>query len=219
MSTFLEQVANLHRECGATGVAPTAVTNQVGQQLRLVNWLANADYMVQLLHTDWNFLREEASLSTTVSDSDVAKPSDLNYWDFETFRLDDELIDVVEYHDIRHEILDDSEQKPSRIIVMPDNSLKLEPVPDDTYAITADYFKKPVRLAANDDISVIPEPFELCVLGRAMMLYANYENAPEAKTQGSEWYIEFLARLENHSIPNKKHARFKQGGHFEVIAE
>lgn len=220
MSTFLELVQRLHRECGASGSAPSSVLNQVGQNLRLVGWVAEADYNIQLLHTDWKFLwRQSTGLTTTASVSTLAKPVDLHYWDFDTFKLDGEKIEAVEYHDIKDEVLDDSEAYPSRIIVMPDNSLMFEPVPDDSYSVTADYFKKPVKLAANNDESLIPAEFELCTIGRALILYANYEGAPEAKIQGSEWYTEHLARLENSQLPNKKHARFKQGGHFEVRAE
>ena len=219
MSTFLQLVQALHRECGCAGSSPTSVAGQVGQNLRLVNWVIEADYFIQLLHTDWKFLWAEFSNSTTASVDSLAKPSDMNYWDFETFRLDDEHIDVVEYHEIRNEILDTSEAHPARIIVMPDNNLKFEPVPDDAYSVTADYHVKPTKLAANTDTSLIPEEFELCILGRAMILYANYEAAPEIKAQGSEWYTEQLARLENHQISNKQNARFKQGGYFAVVAE
>lgn len=220
MSTFLQQVQNLHRECGAAGSAPSTVVSQVAQNLRFVNWVKEADYIIQTLWTDWKFLWATTSgLNTTASTSTLTKPSDLNYWDFETFRLDGEMIDVVEYHNIRMEVLDTNEAQPSRIIILPNNNLMFEPVPDDTYAITADYYKKPVRLAANGDVSLIPEEFELCTLGRGMMLYANYEAAPEIKAQGTELYLEHLARLENHQLPNKKNARFRQGGYFEVVAE
>lgn len=220
MSTFLQQVQALHRECGCAGTAPAAVTGQAGQNLRLVNWIIEADYIIQTLYVDWKFLWKASSgLTTTATVATLAKPSDLNYWDFETFRLAGDAIEVVEYHEIKDEILDTSQTQPSRIIVMPDSSLKFEPVPDDTYTVSADYYQVPTKLAANADESAIPAEFELCVLGRAMMLYANYEGAPEIKTQGMELYVEHLARLENHELPNKQNARFKQGGYFAVMPE
>ena len=218
MSSFLELVQDLHREVGAAGVAPTAVTSQTGEASRMVGWVLKGDKFVQNLWTDWRFLWKQASLSTTASTATLAKPADMNFWDFETFRIDGDPLDVVEYHEVRSETPDTTEDKPSRVIVMPDNSLKLEPVPDDTYSITADYWKKPTVMAANADISDIPSDYHEVILGRAMILYANYENAPEIKAQGEEIYIEQLARLENHELPNKEHSRFKQGGHFEVIA-
>lgn len=220
MSTFLQLVQDLHRECGAAGTAPAAVTGNAGQNARLVKWIAEADYSIQTLWTDWKFLWAETSgLATTATVATLAKPSDLNYWDFDTFRIDGDPIDVVEHHDVKAETPDTSSGIPSRIIILPNRNLKFEPIPDAIYSITAEYFKKPTKLSAGGDISAIPVEFELAVLGRAMMLYANYEAAPEIKTQGSELYTEHLARLENSQLPNKKNARFKQGGHFEVIAE
>lgn len=219
MSTFLELVQDLHREVGAAGVAPSSVTSQTGEALRLVNWIKKADQLIQELWVDWKFLWSEFSDDTVASTATLAAPADLNFWDFETFKIDGDPLEVVEYHDIRGETLDTSEGQPARVIVMPDHSLKFEPVPDAVYTITADYWKTPTLLAANSDVSAIPESYHLAILGRAMILYANYENAPEIKTQGEELYIEQLARLENHELPNKRNARFKQGGFFQVIAE
>ncbi len=219
MSSFLVLVQDLHREVGAAGVQPSTVTSQAGEALRLVNWIISADTLIQDLWTDWKFLwAASGNLATAAASNTVTNPSSLNFWDFETFRIDNDPIEVVEYHEIRREILDTTQDKPSRVIIMPDNTIKLEPVADAIYQISADYWKQPTVLAANADISAIPATYHKAILGRAMILYANFEGAPEIRTQGEEFYIEQLDRLENHELPNKEHARFKQGGHFEVVA-
>lgn len=227
MSTFLQLVQDLHREVGAAGVKPAAVTSQTGEAERLVGWIKEADLYVQNLWSDWKFLWDQFDTGnvTTASVNSLSKPANFGHWDFETFRIiepgqtESNPIDVVEYHDIRGETLDTSESIPNRVIVMPDDNLQFEPVPDAAYTILADYYAEPTPLAANADVSAIPEKYHPVILGRAMILYANHENAPEIKDQGSEIYIEQLARLENKQLPNKKDARFKSGGFFEVIAE
>jgi len=219
VSSFLVLAQDLHREVGAAGVQPAAVTGQAGEALRLVNWIISADNYVQDLWTDWKFLwAQSGNLATTAASNTVTNPSSLNFWDFETFRIDNEPIEVVEYYTIRSQVLDTTQAQPSRVIIMPDNTIKLEPVADAVYQISADYWKKPTVLAANADVSAIPADYHSVILGRAMILYANYEGAPEIRTQGEEIYDEQLARLENHELPNREHARFKQGGYFEVIA-
>ncbi len=220
MSTFLVLVQDLHREVGAAGVVPTTVASQTGEALRMVNWIISADEYIKNLWTDWKFLwAESGNMATAASSNTLASPpSDLNFWDFETFRIDGEPLDVVEHHKVKHEIRDTSEAEPSRAIIMPDNTVEFEPVADAIYQVTAEYFKQPTLLAANADVSAIPATYHKAILGRAMILYANYEGAPEIKTQGEEIYTEQLARLENHELPNEEHARFKQGGFFEVIA-
>ena len=227
MSTYLELVDDLHREVGAAGVAPTAVTGLVGEADRLAKWVREADLYVQNLWVTWRFLWAQwtAANTTTASTILLAAPTDLNYWDFKTFKIiepgetDENPLSVVEYDAIKGSILDTSEDIPSRAIVMPDNNLNFEPIPDAIYTILADYYVKPTPLAANADVSLIPEEFHQVILGRAMILYGNFENAPEMKDQGKEIYDEQLSRLENHQLPNKQNARFTTGGLFEVIAE
>jgi len=230
MSTFLELVQDLHAEVGAAGVAPTTVVNQTGEAKRLVNWIKRADQQVKRLYENWKFLRAEYSQATTATVNTLAKPAALKFWDVSseknTFKClyngdtDKSLIDVVEFDDVKDEILDTDSGPPDRIIIMPDNSLLIEPTPDAAHTIYADYYvtAESTILANNSDVSVIPEEFHDVILARAMIFYANYENAPEIKTQGTELYTEVLARLENSQLPNKFNSRFRTGGHFEVIA-
>lgn len=230
MSTYLQLVQQLHEECGAAGVAPATLTGQTGENLRLINWVKSADRYVQQLWHVWKFLRAEFSDTTVISQRDNTTggtPADLQHWDEESFKIlrpgatVPDPLEVYEYNNVRGEIFDTSiEDIPWRVIIMPDNSLRFDPVPDAAYTITADYYKVPVDLAVDADVSAIPEMFHQVIIGRALMLYGNYENAPEIKEQGQEIYTEALGRLESLQLPNQFAARFKgNGGFFEVVAE
>lgn len=225
MSNYLELVQDLHEEVGAAGAAPGAVTGQQGEALRLVNWIKRADEFVQLKWVNWKFLHNVFSFATTASVDTLSKPTGLRYWDYKTFTIiypGETLknpLDVVEYDKVKGDILDTNEGVPDRAIIMPNNDLKFEPVPDGAYTIGADYYVRPTLLAANADVSAIPEEFHRVILGRAMILYANFETAPEIKDQGEEIYLEQLALLENDQLPNQHHSRFNTGAEIEVIAE
>lgn len=228
MSTFLELVQDLHTEVGAAGVAPTSVLNQTGEAKRLVNWIRRADKLVQELWENWKFLRAEYDQTTTSGVNTLAKPNDLKFWDVNEDRTtffvipenqtEKQPLEVVEYDDVKDQILDDSPGIPARLIIMPDYSLLIEPTPNGTHRILADYYKDPVPLTNNTDVSLIPVKYHDVILGRAMIFYGNYENAPEIKLQGQELFAEQLQRLENHQLPNKFNARARTGGLFEVIA-
>jgi hypothetical protein len=230
MSTFLELVQDLHSESGAAGVAPTSVSGQTGEAKRLVDWIRRADLKVKRLWENWKFMRTTYSQATTDTINTLPKPAGLKFWDVSpeknTFRCvyvgetEDSLIETVEYDEVKDEILDTDPGEPSRIIIMPDNSLLIEPTPNGAHTIKADYYQtaESTKLVNNDDVSIIPEEFHDVILARAMIFYANYENAPEIKTQGTELYTEVLARLENSQLPNKFNSRFRTGGFFEVIA-
>lgn len=225
--TFLELVQALHSEVGAAGSSPTTVVNQVKENNRMVNWIKRADLRLQNKWVNWKFMRLEFTTNntTTAGVATLGAPADHKTWDVETFKIlypgDTEYsdIDVVEYENIKDEILTTDQGAPSRIIIMPDNNLKLDPVPDGVYTVQADYYRKPVALANNTDVSLIPEEYhESAILGRAMMFYANFEGADEIKVQGQELYAEGLAEMENHQLPNQNYSRLRTGGGFEVIA-
>lgn len=226
MSNFLALVQDLHREVGAAGVAPTAVTTQTGEANRLVGWVREADYKVQTKWINWKFLRAPfaAGNTTTLGVGTLTEPATLKTWDLDSFKIqypgetDYYPLEAIEYESIKGEILDTSNGVIDRVIIMPDNSLLFEPYPDGVYTLDADFYLKPVKLAANADISLIPEEYHHSViLGRAMMLYGNYENADEIKRQGLELYTEGLEELENHQLPNKNYSRLRTGGGFEVV--
>lgn len=226
MSTYLELSQALHSEVGAAGVAPTSVTNQTGENLRLVNWIKRADLKIQRKWINWKFLRAEFTAGNTTSQGigTLTKPVDLKTWDLKTFTIiypgetTVNPLPAVEYEEVKGTILDTNEGPPGRVIVLPDNNLLFEPYPDGIYTVGADYYKKPIALADNGDISLIPEEaHESAILGRAMMFYANFENAPEIKRQGEELYKEGMEELENHQLPNQNYSRMRTGGGFEVI--
>jgi hypothetical protein len=227
MSTYLELVQQLHVGVGAAGTTPQAVTGLSGEAQRLATWIQQADRYIQLKWVNWKFLRNEfnAANTTTASVATLAAPTGIKYWDWKTFTIiypgetEKYPITSVEYDKIKRNILDTSEGVPSRVIIMPDSSLMFEPVPDGIYTINADYYVRPTQLAANADISLIPEEFHDVILGRAEILYANFESAPEIKDQGEEIYMEQLALLENDQLPNQNQSRFNTGAQIEVIAE
>lgn len=227
MSTYLELVDDLHYKVGAAGTAPTGVTGLTGEARRLALWIQEADEYIQLKYVNWKFLYQQYSVATIADAPTATKPALLKYWDFKTFKIiepgdtDKNPLSAVEYDKIKTEILTPVLETdiPSRAIVLNNNDLQFDPVPDDAYTIEADYYDKPTLLAANSDVSLIPEEYHKAILGRAMMLYANFESAPEIKDQGEEIYVEQLALLENDQLPNQEHSRFNTGATIEVIAE
>lgn len=226
---FLQLVQKLHRDVGAAGVEPSAVTGLTGEAERLVGWIQDADAEIQDLWENWKFLRREFTTGNTTSQGSatLSAPDNITFWDFKTFKIRPAGIAVgqeygiqsVEYDDIKNFVLDITENIPDRVIVMPDNSLKFEPVPNGVHTILADYYvdSEASIMTANTNNSVIPAAYRKVILGRAMQLYANFEGAPEMSKQGSEIVGQFLPRLENNQLPNRKHARFNTDARIEVV--
>lgn len=225
MSTFLELVVDLHRESGAAGAAPSTVVGQRGEYNRLVNWVKDADMYIQDLYENWKFMRMAYNEDTLLANNVLPAVQDVAWYDESTFKLiesgetDENLIEVVEYDAIKSEIRDTLSSVPYRVIIMPDNSLEVDPIPNGAHTIKCDYYKNAVEMTANDSISVIPARFHKAILGYALMLYAGYENAKESMDQGERIFGTQISRLENSQLPNQFNSRYRTGGGFEVIAE
>lgn len=229
---FLQLVQLLHGEAGCAGRAPTSVANTTGEAARLVNWIKQANLEIQEQWENWKFLRCTYSATTTSGTSTLAAPTTPNaigsgMWDYETFFITPPSdttkspLMCQEYDEVKTEIVDTSSGMPWRVVVMPDNSLRFESVPDGSYTIEADFYREPLttELAADADTSSIPSRFHRAILGKALIAYAEYEGAQEALAKGNRIYTEQMEMLENNQLPNKKNSRKRTGGHFQVIAQ
>jgi hypothetical protein len=223
--TLIQLAQALHRDVGATGTAPASVVDARGEWARLVNYVIGADLDVQALWENWKFQRTAYSQAATPSTATLAAPTRIKMWDQETFKIREAgdavgleyPIEAVEYDDIKREVLDVTEGIPSRVIIMPDYSLKLEQVPNAAHVLLADHYVHPVALAANADVSVIPTAYHDVIRGKAVRKYANFEGAGEISQEAMDLYDLWLPRLENNQLPNKNNSRFRTGGFFEVI--
>ena len=202
--------------------------SQAGETGRLVNWIKRADRKITLKWINWKFMRGTFAAAggntTSASVATLAKPSDLKTWDLKTFKItypgetDKQPLEAVEYEQVKDEILDTTEGAPWRVIIMPDNSLMFEGVPDGVYTIDADYYKTYTPLTVNGSIPAMPADYhDTVIIGQGMVYYGNYENAPEIKQQGMELLEDGLMELENHQLPNQDYSRARTGGGFEVI--
>lgn len=200
--TFLQLVNALQRETSAAGDGVTTVTGQTGEYKRLVEWIQIAHEEIQSMFFDWNFLFVTSSFNTVATVDTVAVPNDLNIWDRRRFYIGEDQIEAMEY--INWEPKAAQSGQPSEIIIMPDNTLLLYPNPDDVYTIAYDSFRTPLVLVEDGDSPLFPAQFHRVIVGRAMMLYGNYESAEEIKAQGSEIYQMFLAQLKNNQLSNRQ---------------
>lgn len=202
MTTFLEGVQDVVRLAGiSSSTLPTAVTGQTGRLLKAVKYYQQANEEIENLHFDWNFLWSTNTITTTASTATYAGEADLGLWDVNRVYYSGSALDVIRWQQYTPEDL--SNGPPQYAVVQPDNKLLIVPTPDAAYTITYDYFKKPVALVNDADEPLIPEQYRLVIVGRALMLFANYESAEEIKIQGQELYEQYLSRLEAHELPRK----------------
>lgn len=214
MSTYLQLVSSLHRECSISGNAPTSVVNQIGIYNRLAQWVADAVYELEALHGDWNFMWAQWSQPTVAGIATYSAPVNLGEWDRESFFLNHSAsnhkrlveMDYRKWREsYRNGVL--TPAKPDLFVVRPDKGITLSPVPDDAYTLTADYWKIPTRLAANNDTSEIPVQYERAIITLAKMKYAEDQGAPTMLTNAQQEHLLWLEKLEAGELPGQERRR------------
>ena len=223
---LLQMAQALYGESGAAGSYPTTVVGATGQWLRLVNWLIASDLHIQNKWVNWKFLRSTYNFTTTPTLNTDPGPTNptVGEWDFDAWYVtypNDTVpspIIATEFEMIKHDPVDPNDTGPPwRIVVMPDNTLRIDSIPDNSYPVQGDYYQTPVQMPAVDaSTSIIPARFHWTIIARALILYGKYENADSIIAQGNDLYTDYLAQLETSQLPNAQNARGRSNSHFAV---
>jgi len=218
MSSFLELCQEYVNEVGITDSEPTAVTGQVPRIQRAIRDIQQADLAVQRLYHDWNFLHTQFSTNTIIGTAAYSAPSDLGVWDNTSFWLNYSLsthsqLIIKDYKSWRNSYGPGVQTNalPGFVIVKPDKSLVLSSPPDAVYALTADYWKNPVKMTANTDTSQIPVKFERIIILRAKLFYAAQEDAPEIRQDTLAEYQDLLSQLTSAELPGQQNRMMSEG--------
>lgn len=225
-STYLQHCQTAAREL-SIGSSPSSVSGNSGIMNRLVNWVADADFEVQGLWFDWEFLRVTSWSANTVSGAAaIAAPADIGVWEKDSFWLDysttsNKKLYPMEYEMWRNSVRNgvNANNKPDYFIVMSDLSLKLSPTPGAIYSLTADYWKRPVKLSVNTDTSQIPEEYERIIVAGAKMKYGVDQAAGEIFNAASAEYASLLDKLESKYLRNQSGRRMSDAGMLIVRSE
>jgi len=237
MSTYLQICQDVARECGIAGGAdaspkPTAVTSQIGELNRVVNWVADAYTELQNARK-WRWLRKKFTLNTVDgtdnyafgSCTDVSTASAITRFDSwrlndrrnppkiylssagvggETF-LDWTIWDNFEYL-YKTGSLQSQTSRPFHITFNPDDEIVLGITPNDVYVVTGTYYRSPQILAADGDIPEMPAQFHDLIKYQAMEWYGLFESAPEVISRAQKG----IKRL-NSQLNKNQGSRFRVG--------
>ena len=203
---FLQLCQRLRDECSVAGAGPVTVIDQQGEYAKLVNWIRDANLEIQAKYFNWSFLYSNCVFTTEPGTREYRPPmipEDIHHFDRDTFRINDCQILSFNY-DWFNAYTMNQVGEPDLAILMPDNAIMLDPVPDDEYPVSFRYWRKPQVLKEDTDIPWIPEPYQMAIVYLAMNKYANYDNAPEIKQQGMDGYMSLLPQLEFSQLPGQE---------------
>lgn len=220
MSTFLEMCQNVCDEWGIAGGAAglTSVSSTLGEYGRIVRFVREANYYVQNLHIDWNFLWYDYSETlaagavvfpaATAVAGVVARP---RYWVRESLWLNRVStnpikLDYVPWDRWRemHRTGVVRTQQPGYFSVRPDNVIELDAAADKAYTASGQFYRRPFTLSANADTPVLPEEFHRIIELKAAYNYGVREDAPEIISGVMAEYDDMLEKMEAAQLPGQE---------------
>ena len=204
--TFLEICQRVRQDCSIQGTGPASVTDQSGLHKQIVDWVATSDREIQLTHPDWTFLWKTFTEDTISGVSSITRPADLSLWDRESFTVDKgtttgKPLDYIPYEESRKTVSLLENTAPIKVTILPNQNLSLIYPADDAYSFSADYWKNPVCLETNTQVSDIPEDFHRVIVERArMFFYEDIESFDQYKLAEYR-YKDLLTQLEARYLP------------------
>ncbi|MCB2130838.1 MAG: hypothetical protein KDE03_17670 [Rhodobacteraceae bacterium] len=217
---YLELTRETHRESASGGTAPLSLTGITGENLRLANWVKQADLIIQEMFVDWNFRWAQQTVNL-VADTPIYSPaSEVAEFDRSTFRVNGMPVNCVSYLSVKRDTREDVPGAPYQVVIMPDGTLRPDPTPSEDGELTFDYWIPPVSLSDGEDVSIIPERFHLAIVGKALMLYAEYEGAEEILRKGASMYGEWIDKLKSNQLPGDRYMHnVAEGNELTIIVE
>lgn len=215
---FLQLCQALRREAGISGSGPSAVTGQTGQLEKIVEWIRQSWVEIQESRTDWLFMNASFSFSTVASTRDYTAAgkgiSDLKSWDTRSFLIydpdigasDEGPLAYAQYPKWRDQfragMAARDAGRPTLFTLLPDNSVRFEPMPDGIYTISGEYKRKTQHFsAAGDEPTGLPEDYHMIIVWQGLQKFAAFYNAPELLDKGETNYDRLLFPLEHNQLP------------------
>lgn len=216
--TFLELVSSVILETGLNGSnAPSSVEDATGDVAKVIYWVRVADLQLQRERIDWDFLwqREDVPLTqgSTVVPSPVDQPDD-NDVNSRTVLVNAiakdklALIDpngqphfptFMEWNEFSliygYETQSESDF-PSYWSMRPDRIILLsEPILSQDLICRYEFWRKPLKLRLDADVSRVPDDFDRLIVLLTKILYAEHEDAPEVDAGSTSHYDLMLNQL------------------------
>jgi hypothetical protein len=227
MPTYLELCQQLREEVGVAGTIATTV-GQTGMHLRLINYIKKANRNIQRRKANWKFLSAEWSQALNVLGLGVFVPPDgLAMFDQTSFWLDAGTDDAVQLRYIDYKLWRDSyrhqfteNDHPAFVAIKPDGKVAILPTPSADYAtsvITADYWRLPVELTDNAQVSLIPAQFHEIIVAQAKMYFAEHSHDTGLYNSAYVEFEEIYRELKSHSLPGNEDENKSQASELHAI--
>jgi hypothetical protein len=212
---FLDLCKRLRQEAGISGTGPSTVLGQTGEYGKVVDWVKRAYLDIQNMPVNWDFMWAQYSFETTESspgvflrDYSLTGVRDIDSASALLYPTGNESdygrLTPLLYPRWRLGVNAPESQvetgRPTMFMRLPDGKFRLHPKPDAFYTINFDYYREPGELVDNTDTPILPEPFHLTIVYKALLDYGRFENATEQYSAAQLDYTKLMDDLKARHI-------------------
>ena len=201
----LELVGHLVNLSDMSNTAPATTIAQTGDYAEAVRYIDMAHASLQAEHFDFKYKWIDGSFVTIATTQDYAGPSSpaIQTWAKNRFFYNNEPLPCIEWEDyVPDTSLENGE--PDCVVILPNNKIRLVPTPNDVYSIAAEGWRENLIFTADADEPLFHEDFHWLIVARALIMYGNFESAPECKAQGEEIYNELYPKYEQKYLARRE---------------
>lgn len=218
--TYLELCKELVSELGiAGGTGPTTVVNQTGTLGNVCRWIRQANNDICVQWKNWRFLWTEYNEMMQAGVQAPPVPGTpagvkVRQWDRSSIYLNKYTNSPVQLEFVPWEVFRaqygfgvPAAGQPFVFTVKPDNTLIVDRPVDAIYAITGEFWRRAKMLAADNDVSDIPDEYHRLIIATAAVKYANKEDAPEVISGMEAEMINLMDKLQSDQLPGFEYDR------------
>ena len=212
MPTYVELCEALRSRTGVQGVVSTTV-DLSGRLLQLANFVKQADQDIQRMYVNWKFLWADWS-QTLTADSTYLPPVGMGMFDIDSFWMDAETVDAVkiEYIDwnkYREEYREANIDAgfPWFVTIRPEGKIQVVPSPDTDSVgsvLSGEYWRRPVPLVSDDQVSIIPEQFHEAIIRKAEMMFFEFVGNTGRFTTSGYAFAQAMKELKSQQLPGNE---------------
>lgn len=187
---------------GSTGNGPSTTENQTGEYKRLVDWIDGAWNEIQQANL-WDFMWEAKTvtiLATTnvtagdiparryVQDATYYQSKRLTWMNWDLFRQRYPTPLIVE-------------GEPSAWSIRPDKAFVVNAKPTVDWALSVERYTNPVPMTDDADVPALPAEHHMAIVYKALLLYANFEEAGVTRATAQAEYDRHMMALGLNELP------------------
>jgi hypothetical protein len=213
--TYLQLCQDMCSDLGITGgtmPSTQGITSQ--EQLRVANWIARADILIQQVWADWDFMYLTDSITGVAGNDYLVANNNFNAVDQKSMVYSPDVTGTnpqfpkyMDWRPFQNQFQDRPKMTqaiPTFWTLDPTKKIWLSHILLANAPFNLSYWKTPVRMASDTATSPIPQDFDTIIVERAKLLYAQRENAPEILSGSSAEYTDLLDKLQSAYLPNRK---------------